>query len=83
MGTGIVDGQDAFANGPRRGQDGDGVPDTLDEDDDNDGWSDVQERQEGTSTVNADSDGDGLIDTWTGRRWIRSKGPGAIRRCLR
>ena len=51
-----------FGNAPRGDHDGDGIADGVDEDDDNDGWSDSQEHAAGTSPVNVDSDGDGIID---------------------
>jgi hypothetical protein len=42
--------------------DGDGIPDRLDPDDDNDGLSDVEELALGTNPLVRDSDGDGQSD---------------------
>jgi len=47
--------------------DGDGIPDCIDPDDDNDGWSDVDEILYGTDPLNpndypVDTDGDGIPD---------------------
>jgi hypothetical protein len=44
--------------------DHDGTPDATDTDDDNDLLPDTLERQIGTQTCNADSDGDGMEDGW-------------------
>jgi hypothetical protein len=43
--------------------DGDGIPDSIDPDDDNDGLSDVYERSIGTDPFNTDTDNDGVIDS--------------------
>jgi len=49
---------------PNRDTDGDGVPDIEDSDDDNDGLTDVYEREvSGTNPTLADSDGDGTSDS--------------------
>ncbi|WP_342447617.1 thrombospondin type 3 repeat-containing protein, partial [Paenibacillus etheri] len=42
--------------------DGDGIPDSLDPDDDNDGLSDEQELINGTDPKHPDTDGDGIKD---------------------
>ena len=42
--------------------DGDGLKDNCDDDDDNDGLTDVQEQTLGTNPLNPDSDGDGVKD---------------------
>ena len=42
--------------------DGDGVPDSVDTDDDNDGLLDTQENTYGTNPLVADTDGDGIFD---------------------
>ena len=42
--------------------DGDGLPDTIDSDDDNDHLSDADELRAGTDPLNPDTDGDGLED---------------------
>ncbi len=42
--------------------DGDGLPDTIDPDDDNDGLDDAAEAAIGTNPLVADSDGDGIVD---------------------
>ena len=42
--------------------DGDGIPDSTDEDDDNDGLSDAEELIIGTDPLNTDTDGDGVSD---------------------
>ena len=45
-----------------RNTDGDAKPNITDEDDDNDGLTDVEEDQKGTDPFNPDSDGDGVKD---------------------
>ena len=45
-----------------RNTDGDAKPNITDEDDDNDGLTDVEEDQKGTDPLNPDSDGDGVKD---------------------
>ncbi len=42
--------------------DGDGIPDTNDPDDDNDGLTDEEEATLGTDPLNPDTDGDGILD---------------------
>ncbi|UJF18531.1 hypothetical protein L0B53_16145 [Vibrio sp. SS-MA-C1-2] len=42
--------------------DKDGVADVIDTDDDNDGVSDIDEQKNGTNSLNADTDGDGVND---------------------
>ena len=42
--------------------DGDDIPDSTDEDDDNDGLSDAEELIIGTDPLNTDTDGDGVSD---------------------
>jgi hypothetical protein len=70
-GDGISDGQDLFTNSPQGDQDGDGIPDVTDTDDDNDGVLDVNETYTGaypstggggTLRLYPDSDGDGVPD---------------------
>lgn len=48
---------------PSRDTDGDGIPDYLDKDSDNDGLSDADERQLGTDPLRVDSDNDGEWDS--------------------
>ena len=45
-----------------RDSDGDGIPNLTDPDDDNDGVTDVQELTDGTDSLKADTDGDGVND---------------------
>ncbi|WP_339290055.1 Ig-like domain-containing protein [Paenibacillus sp. FSL E2-0201] len=66
---GINDKDDPFpldatkpGNGGELDTDGDGIPDSLDPDDDNDGLTDEQEIVLGTDPKNADTDGDGIND---------------------
>jgi len=60
---GMLDGCDPFPNSPAGDNDGDGIPDELDSDDDNDGWSDAYESgTSGTDPLNPDSDCDGIPD---------------------
>ncbi len=67
---GVPDYEDAFPNDPIESvdTDGDGIGDTMDTDDDNDGYSDELELAEGTDSKDAnafplDSDGDGIPDS--------------------
>ncbi len=56
---------DGTSNNPGSGgtdTDGDGIPDTSDPDDDNDGLSDLFEQSIGTDPLLVDTDGDGLSD---------------------
>jgi hypothetical protein len=50
------------ANISQANYDGDRLGDACDPDDDNDGWTDVQEREEGTNPRRVDTDGDGRRD---------------------
>ncbi|MEK4235841.1 Ig-like domain-containing protein [Paenibacillus sp. FSL H7-0714] len=66
---GINDKDDPFptdptkpGNGGQLDTDGDGIPDSLDPDDDNDGLTDEQEIVLGTDPKKADTDGDGIND---------------------
>ncbi|WP_234530248.1 Ig-like domain-containing protein [Paenibacillus pseudetheri] len=66
---GINDKDDPFptdptkpGNGGELDTDGDGIPDSLDPDDDNDGLTDEQEIVLGTNPKKADTDGDGIND---------------------
>ncbi|WP_449602705.1 Ig-like domain-containing protein [Paenibacillus sp. Marseille-Q9583] len=66
---GINDKDDPFpldatkpGNGGELDTDGDGIPDSLDPDDDNDGLTDEQEIVLGTDPKKADTDGDGIND---------------------
>ena len=64
---GLQDGCDWFANSPLGDTDGDGVPDELDPDDDNDGWSDDYEINTTlTNPLSPDSDCDGIPDNLEG-----------------
>ena len=47
---------------PKKDTDGDGIPDEIDEDDDNDGLLDSQEKDLRTNPLKKDTDGDGYID---------------------
>lgn len=62
---GIVDDADncpAIPNADQSDFDRDGLGDVCDSDDDNDGLSDTEEAECGTSPRNSDTDGDGLTD---------------------
>ncbi|WP_245238035.1 Ig-like domain-containing protein [Paenibacillus etheri] len=66
---GIKDKEDPFptdptkpGNGGELDTDGDGIPDSLDPDDDNDGLTDEQEIVLGTDPKKVDTDGDGIND---------------------
>lgn len=50
------------ANPDQKDNDGDGLGDMCDPDDDNDGLGDADEVRLGTSPTNPDTDGDGLVD---------------------
>jgi hypothetical protein len=65
-GDGVKDPYDAFPNDPSEtlDTDGDGIGNNADTDDDNDGLSDGQELQLGTSPLDSDTDGDGLSDLY-------------------
>jgi len=56
--------------------DGDGTPDIIDEDDDNDGLADADELTLGTSPLVADTDGDGLLDGADPEPLLASSGTG-------
>lgn len=63
-GDGILDGCDFVVNSPAGDRDGDGIPDDLDSDDDNDGWSDSYETgASGPDPLNPDSNCDGIPDS--------------------
>ncbi len=63
-GDGILDGCDFYVNSPSGDNDGDGIPDELDDDDDNDGWTDDYEINiSGTDPRNPDTDCDGIPDS--------------------
>ncbi|MDQ8043211.1 MAG: hypothetical protein AAGC46_04170 [Solirubrobacteraceae bacterium] len=49
---------------PTKDTDGDGIPDSIDPDDDNDGLSDALEAQIGTDPDKVDTDGDGVWDSF-------------------
>ncbi|EOC1775195.1 pullulanase-type alpha-1,6-glucosidase [Vibrio fluvialis] len=66
---GVADNVDAFPHDPNESvdSDNDGIGDFADSDDDNDGWSDADERRLGSdpydaSSVPADLDNDGIAD---------------------
>ena len=69
-GDGVADDEDAFPDDPDEwaDSDGDGVGDNADDDDDNDGLTDVEEGEFGldcylTDPLNPDTDFDGVIDS--------------------
>jgi len=63
-GDGILDGCDFYVNSPSGDNDGDGISDELDDDDDNDGWTDDYEiNVSGTDPRNPDTDCDGIPDS--------------------
>jgi gliding motility-associated-like protein len=66
-GDGIIDGQDPSPNGGSNlgtvgDVDGDGIPDAIDPDDDNDGVPDVMDSFPKDPSENSDIDGDGIGD---------------------
>jgi len=63
-GDGTPDDEDAFPSDPAEwaDNDGDGIGDNADTDDDNDGLSDSDEVVAGTNPCNPDTDGDGVND---------------------
>ena len=60
-----MDEVDAFEDNPLEclDTDGDGIGNEADTDDDNDGWSDIKELEEGTNPLLSDTDGDDREDT--------------------
>lgn len=63
-GDGILDGCDWLPGSPDGDADADGTPNELDNDDDNDGWTDIYETgTSGTDPLNADTDCDGIPDS--------------------
>ena len=60
---GVTDGLEVLGQfGSLPDQDGDGIADVFDEDDDNDGVSDADELEIGNDPLNTDTDGDGILD---------------------